>query len=99
MMFLESMNMLLHANTKGFTDNRRTLSLESGSATTFLLQIPMWKKSGIKEVVFLKDGVVVAWFSTFQGKKSLTLLSLMLIHHVRTGTNQRESKLNDEFKI
>lgn len=94
MMFLESINRLLHANTKGFTDNRRTLSLESGSATTFLLQIPTWKKSGIKGVVILKDGVVVAWFS-FQGKKSLTLLSSMLIHHVRTGTNQRESKLND----
>lgn len=29
----------------------------------------MWKKSGINGVDFLKDGMVVAWLSTFQGKK------------------------------
>lgn len=90
--------MLLHANMRGFTHNR-TLSLESWSTTISLLQIPTWKKSGINGVGFLKDGVVAAWFSTFQRKKSLILLSSMSIHYVRTGRNQRESRLNDGFKI
>lgn len=75
------------------------MSLESWSTTVFLLHILMWKKSGINGVCFLKDGVVVAWFSTFQGKKSLILLSLMSIYHVRAGRNHRESRLNDGFKI
>lgn len=59
----------------------------------------MWKKSGINGGDFLNDGMVVAWLSTFQEKKSLLLLSLMSIHDVRIERNQRESKLNDGFKI
>lgn len=66
MMLLESTNMLLDANIRVFTNNKRTLSLESWSTTSFPSKFPCGKS----QVSMSFFGGRMVWFSTFYRKNS-----------------------------